>query len=217
LLFPWRASVVLMPIATSLIVGRVVSMLGARLEKPVTVAGWFLLMVLAAAGVWIMAARQAYHPNPDELQLLKYVRTHRKSGDVYLLPIKPPKASTKRGSMSASFTPPPRSHTEKHLIAVDLQRFRLHTGAAIFVDFKSIPYKDIEVLEWRKRLALVERWYAQNDWEEPTVQREIQAYGITHIVAESSYVPFGPSLVLEYRDHAYSVYRLGQALPRPMP
>ena len=50
---------------------------------------------------------------------------------------------------------------QKHLIAVDLQRFRLFTGVPIYVDFKSIPYKDTEVLEWFRRLKQCSEWYTR--------------------------------------------------------
>ena len=40
------------------------------------------------------------------------------------------------------------------MIPVGLQRFRLHTGAPIFVDVKSIPYKDVDVIEWPRAHAL---------------------------------------------------------------
>lgn len=209
LLFPWRSTALLMPIATAVILARCVQLLAliqhGRLLA--TASCLLLLLTVAAGGIWIMAARQAYHQNSAELPMLEHVRTNRKPRDVYLLPIKAPKlAGGKRGSISTSFTPPPRPK-DKHLIAVDLLRFRLHTGAAIFIDFKSIPYKDTEVLEWRSRLTLAEHWYEKNAWDDPEIRAELARYGITHVVAAHPYRPRG-RLALEFSDSAYRVYRV---------
>jgi len=215
LLFPWRASALLMPIATALILARTVQLLSSALEsntwtkRPAAAVSLVLLLAAAAGGIWVMVNRQAYHANVAERPLLDHIRDHRRPGYVYLLPVKPPRPKPgDRGVISTSFTPPPRSHKDQHLVAVDLQRFRLYTGAAIFVDFKSVPYKDIEVLEWRTRLALVERWYAENNWDDPGIRAELEAHGITHVVAATPYVPNGAHLYLEYADDAYRLYRL---------
>ena len=37
---------------------------------------------------------------------------------------------------------------------LEMQRFRLATAAPILVDFKAIPYRDVDVLEWRRRIAV---------------------------------------------------------------
>ncbi len=39
-----------------------------------------------------------------------------------------------------------------YLIPPKLLEFRLATGAPALVDFKAIPYRDVDVLEWRRRL-----------------------------------------------------------------
>jgi hypothetical protein len=48
---------------------------------------------------------------------------------------------------------------EQYLIPEKMQDFRLITLAPAFVDFKSIPYKDEDVLEWYRRIKLVEKFY----------------------------------------------------------
>ena len=84
---------------------------------------------------------------------MEFVRLNKEPGDVYFLPVKLPDRSKKpRGfvhSLSADFKPMPARKQDSRLIASDLQQFRLHTGAPIYVDFKAIPYKDVEVIEWR--------------------------------------------------------------------
>src|SRR5262249_9547751 len=42
--------------------------------------------------------------------------------------------------------------TDLYLVPLDFEQFRIKSGRPIFVDLKSIPYKDIEVMEWRRRV-----------------------------------------------------------------
>ena len=111
--------------------------------------------------------------------MLEFVRENRATGDVYLIPVRvfsTPKPRS--GSKSSDFQPVTAKQGDKQIIPVDLQRFRLYTGAPIFVDFKSIPYKDVEVLEWKRRLDWTERVHAKGDWN----AAELRQKGITHVV-----------------------------------
>src|SRR5207245_2890450 len=93
----------------------------------------------------------------------EFVRTHHRRGDVYLLPVELPKPrSGARGVFSSNFTAAPTGGKTGSFIAIDLQQFRLATGTPIYVDFKSIPYKDDEVLEWQRRLAWCTEVYRDN-------------------------------------------------------
>src|SRR5439155_27205481 len=83
--------------------------------------------------------------------------------------------------ISTSFTPPPRLMPGSNLIPVDLQRFRLATGAAIYVDFKSVPYADVEVEEWYRRVLQVEAWYTETDSDKPAPREQLLKEGITHV------------------------------------
>ena len=123
---------------------------------------------LVATGIAINVNGWGYHTNRAEIPLLEFVKTRRKPGDLYLLPVNVPKlGNAPRGAAATDFTPPPRGGT--HLIAVDLQSFRLYTGAAIFVDFKSVPYQDEEVLEWHRRVMWAHGLYPAEkgvrDWD----------------------------------------------------
>ena len=42
-----------------------------------------------------------------------------------------------------------------------MQDFRLETGAPAYIEFKSIPYKDVDVLEWRRRVDFTRGFYTQ--------------------------------------------------------
>src|SRR5262249_14358500 len=108
---------------------------------------------------------------------------------------------------SNTFTPPPRPKPGSNQIPVDLLRFRLHTGAPIYVDFKSVPYADVEVLEWHRRMKQCEEWYA-GDWRRPGVRDELVHERITYVVTPRNQEIAAPYLEEVHRDEAYVVYRV---------
>jgi hypothetical protein len=212
LMFPWRSSALLVPVATALLLGRAFLLLeepGRTQARVIGVASVAGCIVLCLAGYVIVSNRLAYRMNADEEPLLEFVRTHRQDGDVYLLPVKSPALSGgKRGVPSTSFTRPPRQDRDRNLVAVDLQRFRLVTGAAIVVDFKSIPYKDGDVLEWHERMGDCEWLYQQADWNAPDVRHRLEKYGVTHVIATANQKLRGLNLVEIYQDRWYRVYKV---------
>jgi hypothetical protein len=268
LLFPWRVSVVLVPVTTAVLAARLASWLtgggaggpsappplrgrsanevsrvgggpvesdpppAARRRPPPQGGRWvawasaLVIAVLAVGGIAVMALGLGYRTNEAERPVLDWVRDHARPGDVYLIPTRGPQGGPKaRGVLSATFLPPPRPGPGSPLIPVDLQRFRLHTGVPIYVDFKSVPYADREVLEWHRRVRMVELWYDQPDWDaaEPVspfgggpaplhpvrgLRDQIRAEGITHVVVPRDRPIRGSFLDEVYADGAYTVYRV---------
>jgi hypothetical protein len=235
LLFPWRISAVLLPVATAVILFRLTSGVAAWLSagvgrpslavrtaregRPTAVAGpgqWLgwaasglVLTMAAVGGLVVTLAGIGYAMNDDELPALDFVRRHQQPGQVYLLPVRiPPVGSGPRGAISASFTPPPRRGKAGNQIPVDLQRFRLVTGTPIYVDFKSIPYKDTEVLEWFRRMRQCERWYERRNWSRGAVAAELAPAGITHILTTADRDLDGDGLERIYEDQFYRIYRV---------
>jgi len=204
LLFPWRISAVLVPVATAVVVANLAALLPA--SRPVAWVAGVIVLALAGGGVWVTAARVGYQMNDAELELLDHVRATAAPGDTYLLPVGFPPVGTGRGTASTTFTPPPRPTAGSNLIPVDLQRFRLYTGVPVYVDFKSVPYFDLEVLEWQRRLRQCEAWYA--DWTAPGRVQELRAEGITHVVAPAA-KPIAAEFLKEvHADAAYIVYEV---------
>ncbi|QDU19377.1 DUF6798 domain-containing protein [Urbifossiella limnaea] len=195
LLFPWRLSAVLVPVATLAVAARAAAHLPAGVSA-------VALAAMAAAGVWVMAARVGYATNTAEEPLLEFVRTHAGAGDVVLIPTRFPAVGTGRGSVSTSFTPPPRPRPGSNLIPVDLQRFRLATGVPIYVDFKSVPYADDEVLEWHRRVAWAEAWYAA-----APDAAALRRAGITLVVSPRD-KPLPALGEPVFADEAYHLYRV---------
>lgn len=207
LLFPWRLSVVLVPLATAVLIATATTRLATK--KGIGIVSLVVLLALAASGVAIVTTRTGYAVNDAERGLLTHVRETCLPNEIYLVPAKIPPVGTGRGSMSSSFTPPPRPQPGSNLIPVDLQRFRLATGAAIYVDFKSVPYAPDEVIEWERRMRAVEKWYAAEKWDAKVI-REMQFVGITHVVVANGHsVRIDPLRAeVTYEDDAYSLYRL---------
>ena len=97
---------------------------------------------------------------------------------------------------------------EVYLIPAKLQEFRLSTGAPVLVDFKSIPFRDVDVLEWRERLRLVDWFYR----EEPAhvdcslLDDLAQRYGVTHAVLDEDLLDLNcPQLQRVYRDAHFAL------------
>jgi Domain of unknown function (DUF6798) len=214
LLFPWRFSAVLMPVATAVILAHIAQGIGQWVEKSVS-ASWGVTLLcaivtaeLVAGGMYISARGLGYRMNDAELPLLNFVKDHKKPGDVYLLPVRFPNLTgAKRGSVSTTFTPPPRAKPGATLIPVDLQRLRLYTEAPIYVDFKAVPYAEEDVLEWHRRMQDCERWYEQRDWDDGII-RKLRDAGITHVVATADRDVKSPALELVYRDEGYRLYKV---------
>ncbi len=209
LLFPWRISVVLVPIATTILLTRLAQLLPIR--RSIACGCLLLLLGSLIGGIVVQSGGLAYLPNEQETQALEYIRDHREPGDVYLLPVHIPKPTPgKRGVTSTSFTPPPTGK-QKHLIAVDLQRFRLFTGVPIYVDFKSIPYKDTEVLEWFRRLKQCSEWYTRREWDKASVRAELRREGITHILLPAEQSINASGYILVHSDHFYRIYAVNDS------
>jgi len=212
LLFPWRVSAVLVPVAATIILSRLVAALPAAGERA-RVASFAAVAVLAGAGVWIMATRQAFLGDDGELPLMEHAWRERASGQVWFLPVRlqpPPKPAS--GSLSSDFLPLEEKKASGKVIPVDLQRFRLHGGVPIFVDFKSIPYKDTEVLLWRNRLLLaqaVQEDLKAGQWSQ--ARAELRRLGVTHLVLAAGGPAPGEGAKKVYEDQRYLVYRLAEA------
>lgn len=208
LLFPWRFSVVLMPVAVAALLAKLAQAI-APLTSPRVVTGVSLAVavLLAAGGIWVTATGRGYRVNEAEEPLLEFVRGHAESGDVYLVPTK--FATLKKefpASQSKTFVPPVR--TGQVGIPVDLQRFRLATGVPIYADFKAVPYAPAEVLEWHQRVSNAERWYAERAWDASGVMDEVAAAGVTHVVTTADKDVSSRRLERVYADENYRVYRV---------
>jgi hypothetical protein len=199
-------SAVLVPVTTAVLA----AMLAARLESSRITLGVSAILFagMIVGGVVIMTLGFGYRMNEAEEPLLAYVRDHASETDVYLIPTRFPPVGKGRGAVSTSFTPAPRPKPGSNLIPVDLQRFRLATGAPIYVDFKSVPYYALEVREWDRRMKKAEKWYATPDWDAAGIREQLIKEEITHVIVPRQQSIKASFLTLEYADDAYEVYRV---------
>ena len=206
LAFPWRLSAVLVPLATA----AVLAFLANRVEQwnqPLIVS---LLasgtIAIALVGAVVVTVRQdGYQESHAEDKLLAFVASTHRPGELYLLPTGFPKPPTKRGTGANTFVPVKQSPNPT---TFELARFRLKTGAATFVDFKSVPYQDGEVLEWHRRVSVVADWYAVADWDESGIADRVVAEGVTHVVVPGTLKVKSIRFEATSADPAYRVYRV---------
>ena len=95
------------------------------------------------------------------------------------------------------------------LIPKKMQDFRLATGSPVFIEFKSIPYRDTDVLEWYERIQKIERFYKENDC---SIAYELIEKGfVTRVV-----IPSGNAaqdcerLTTIYQDGNYGIFKLSE-------
>ncbi len=210
LLFPWRSSVVLIPLATAVILTRLVTLAGRLLDRRATVSMSVVVIVAcSASGAALMLTRQGYATRPNEAGLLDYVRTHKRPGAVYLLPVEVPKPPARwTGSLSSDFKPAAAPRLDGRVIPADFQRFRLVTRAAVYVDFKAIPYRGVEVLEWDRRLRWSRAAAESRDWDADGTFAAAVAEGITHVVAAAGRPAASANFDTEYAVGDFVLYRL---------
>lgn len=185
LLFPWRISVVLVPLSASIIIAKSVFVIWhkfgtdtERLQNGISIAGMVVIVILTLVGATRFRLDWERKVNGTETAMLGFVRDTRRSGEVYLVPTK-------------------------------MQEFRLETGAPIYIDFKSIPYAPEEVLEWRRRVLRADRFFREKS--EACEALEIFAgEGVTHVVLETGDPINGCDRLIEiYADKNYAVSGIG--------
>jgi Domain of unknown function (DUF6798) len=215
LTFPWRISSVLVPIATTVILARLVVGGAPWFDRPrVAFAGGAVVVALVLGGLAITCFHLGFQAGDAELPLMDWVKANKAKGDLYLIPVTIPKLSrTTKGSHSSDFEPVEDKKGDSGLIPVNLQRFRLYAEVPIFVDFKSIPYKDTEVLEWQQRLHINRQLYESLRSGDPA---DLRRPGITHVVVPADQTLQGAPLQRVYEDLLYRVYRLPEE-PAPSP
>lgn len=203
LLFPWRVSVVLLPIATAVLFDRFARWAGRAPRA--SVAARAAVLVSVVGGLAVTWSGAGYAVNRAEDGILRHVAGARQRGQVYLLPVRiPALQSAARGSVSMTFVGPPT--VQSGLILIDFQRWRLESGTPVYVDFKSIPYRDDEVIEWLRRMRNCERWYESLGDERTRI--EMLDAGITHVVMTNGAKTVRPAGETIYTDDHYTIIKI---------
>lgn len=182
---PWRMSVFLVPVGTCIILGQIATFLSGKLPDTSRSRTITQGVCIGVIGILVIAGgmdqMRKFQAQDETIPLLNQVREQAQSGQVYLIP------------------PEERP----------LRKFRLYTGAAIFTNRKSHPYKDTEVIEWGERWNLANRFYRARGTNQCHVLKRhlVKRYGVTHIVMPIK----KPELECdrwteEYQDEYYRLY-----------
>jgi hypothetical protein len=182
LIFPWRVSVLLVPMGTSTLLAWAVTrnwpslantLRNGRLLRSASLLLVAVLMAVGVARFEIESARQTSDPAHA---MMAFVAAHPSSGAVYLIP-------------------------------TSLQDFRLATGEPIYVDFKSIPYLDTDVIEWNRRLNKAIIFYYDSGHPNCNSLAGLGDEGVNRVVLPSGNPSASCSgLTLLYQDQNYSLY-----------
>ena len=192
LLFPWRVSVLLIPVSTALLIGyastqlaKSLGRLSHRYQRAILIMTLLLITVMSLAGIAgtiINMQRSESH-----LALIEWAQKNTQQSDLFLIP----------------------PHDDE---------FRLHVGVPVFIDYKSHPYKDAEVVEWDHRVELANSFYYAKKHDAPykhrkscnALRRMINDYPITHLVIDKRTTGQCDELTesIEYEDQTYQIMKI---------
>ena len=143
LLFPWRVSAVLAPIALVLIVSDALSGLRhtwvGNNQKLL-----FVPIILLAGSVQFM---KIYYDYPGFVPGYWIEATF--MGGAQNMKVQDRIERMKLIDWAKTQDP-----AELYLVPLDFEQFRIKSGRPIFVDWKSHPFKDVEVIEWKRRIEI---------------------------------------------------------------
>lgn len=191
LLFPWRISVYLVPISSAIlltfILKEVIRLFGKSLSKLDIWMRSLILITVIVIGVLSI----------------------QKTGDLL-------DARTAKLPRHIRFIRGDFQNGDLYLVPPDLQAFRLETEVPIFVDLKTNPYKDAEVVEWYERNQVALDFYSSDPISACSRIPDLgETYGVTHIVlARTSSMYQIDSLegcdqvANQYEDSYYTVYEI---------
>lgn len=188
LLFPWRPSALLVPLASTLLIGAAADLLFSRTSNfgdshrhPIIVSSSTIILLLAVLGVGSYIYDLRGKLSDSARPMYEFISANHNPADRFFIPPK-------------------------------LQDFRLATGAPILVDFKSIPYVDTEVIEWYERLRIAQNFYRDSLYESQCYQidKAISIGAVNHAVLSADQFGLECPVFSEllFTDDSFWVYRL---------
>jgi hypothetical protein len=134
-ILPWRMSAFTVPLATLIILGYAVSLVMGRLETGAAAGQIFTVAGVAVLGLLCIAGVLETRARfaLDARRIPSVMRYVRRS----------------------------KAAGQTYLIPPNWRTFRLYTGAPVFTEHSVIPYDDVGVMEWYKRLHLAQAFYGE--------------------------------------------------------
>jgi hypothetical protein len=189
LLFPWRISVILVPVSVILLIGWIIdrfsSWIGIDKLKgafafPVCLAILTAILYMSVLGLSTTIGKIRHN---QAVPVSRYVRDTAHKDDVYLVPI-------------------------------NWEWFRLQSGVPIFVDSKSHPYKDADVIEWHNRMTIARAFYQSRETKEAgeNLNGILSCYRISHIIVETNFPELSSILRCKilYKGDAFLIYSVNE-------
>lgn len=184
LFFPWRISVFLVPVSVGIIIADIISILWQSFSRQISGKASLLLKINTISMVLLVLGG---------ICAMKY------KFDYY---------SSQPSVAVMDYIKKAKLKEEIYLVPPELEDFRLYVGVPIFVDYKTHPYKDIEVVEWYNRIQLVDRFYFDKNARGKLAEKLINDYAITHILVKNSQVNGTFDNFREvYKDKNYILYK----------
>lgn len=209
LLFPWRMSVFLLPISTTILIAWLVNKVGLYLEN---------ITYQRRPNLAPKYAPQHQSLNPPQSAGL--IETILRAGSICLVALLvligiirmtldfQQKANIPERPLF-DYIAQHHNPGEVYLTPIKMQDFRLATQSAQFIDFKAIPYQDEDVLEWYRRVQLANAFYKKQDC---MPLNQLTSEGISHVILPMD--EFGkacPGFKLVYEDTVYGLYEIPPA------
>jgi hypothetical protein len=192
LLSPWRVSVLLVPIGTTLILAGLIHFVLDILRLKRFPYQWIVLPVVIYYVFTAVNFGLDYQDRMEKRRqtvkitaFMYYIRQSAQDGETYLIP-----------------------PTEG-----EFNDFRLLAGVPILANWKSHPYLDKEILEWYRRVVMAEEFYAApEDQKCSTLTTVLDNYPeITHVVGIGKERSLDCSfLSLEHEYYGYKLYSVNQ-------
>ena len=189
MLGPWRVSVLLVPLATTLLAASLVNLvLDFRIVAKLPYEWVLIPLALWASFVSVQRGLDIQKLNSTSYKVRKvervmtYALQNQAAGQVYLIPPKD----------------------------ADFDDFRLYTGVPVFINWKSHPYKDTQVLEWYQRVLRADAFYDADAGQKCTVlEQMLREYHLTHVVIKSKEIMLKCNFSTElFRSDNYAIYAL---------
>ncbi len=156
MLFPWRVSVVLLPLSSIILISCLMIKLKFLVNRNLMPYLTFPVLSLIFL-IGIYGSKANYHVfskrMPSEINdVYNYIDSTKKKNDLFFIPI-------------------------------ELEDFRLETGVPIFVDWKSHPYKPAELVEWYERIKIAKQVISPDSTINTTILSKLmKEYKITHLL-----------------------------------
>jgi hypothetical protein len=187
MLFPWRFSVILVPLSTMIIAAKLLDWLVIQRHGFPIPNNLFLIfnsVILAGCAITgtakFFTAIQNQHNTP-EYEMMTLIYNQYERGQNVVVPLK-------------------------------WQQFRLVTGIPIVVEFKAGPQQADDIVEWYERVQQVDHLYAGLPYGEGCMRWEYLqfAYGATHLVLPNELAPEPECMKLIFSNDRYSFYEAFQ-------